>query len=174
MQCGCYDGPEGRVHPVDEDIYVEIDSDTGGEPAAEWFAGVTRDVLQAEGLKPPYEVSVVLTDQETVHAMNRQYRQVDSPTDVIAFYTEDASPGAAPFVLPGDGIRRIGDIVISYPQAVEQAQEQHHSVEQELCLLVTHGLLHLLGYDHEVAADATRMRGREAVLMEQFKGRHYR
>ncbi|MBN1153085.1 MAG: rRNA maturation RNase YbeY [Dehalococcoidia bacterium] len=158
---------------VGEDIYVEIDSSAGGEPSAQWFETVARDVLRAEGLTPPYEVSVILTDQETVHAMNRQYRNVDSPTDVIAFYTEDLSADAAPFILPGDGVRRIGDIVISFPQAVEQAREQGHSVQKELCLLVTHGLLHLLGYDHEAAEDAPRMRGREAALMEQFNGRHY-
>ena len=158
---------------MEEDIYVEIDSAAGGEPAPSWFEGVARDVLKAEGVKPPYEVSVILTGQETVHAMNRQYRNVDAPTDVIAFYTEEHGPNADTFVLPDDGVRRIGDIVISFPQAVEQASEVGHSVEKELCLLVTHGLLHLLGYDHEAAEDAPRMRSREAVLLEQFRGRHY-
>jgi probable rRNA maturation factor len=157
-----------------EDIYVEIDVDAEDAPSAAWFESVARDVLKAEGIATSYEVGLILTDQETVHALNRQYRNVDSPTDVIAFYTEDHSLDAAPFVLPGDGVRRIGDIVISLPQAREQALEEHHSVEQELCLLVTHGLLHLLGYDHETPDDAPRMRGREAVLLEEFKGRHYR
>ncbi len=159
---------------MSEDIYVEIDIEAEGAPEAGWFESVAGDVLKAEGVTTPYEVGIILTDQETVHALNRQYRNVDSPTDVIAFYTEDHGPDAAPFVLPGDGVRRIGDIVISLQQATEQALEEHHSVEQELCLLVTHGLLHLLGYDHETPDDAPRMRGREAVLMEQFRGRHYR
>lgn len=156
-----------------EDVYVEIDSAEGGEPGDAWFAEVAREVLQSEGVTPPYEVSIVLTGQETVHAMNRQYRNVDAPTDVIAFYTEEHGPGAQTFVLPDDGVRRLGDVVISFPQAVEQAREQGHSVEKELALLVTHGMLHLLGYDHEAAEDAPRMRGREAVLMEQFAGRHF-
>ena len=158
---------------LEEDIYVEIDSADGGEPAASWFRGIARDVLAAEGVTPPYEVSIILTGQETVHAMNRQYRNVDAPTDVIAFYTEEQGQDKGTFVLPGDGVRRLGDIVISFAQAVEQARDEGHSVEKELSLLVTHGLLHLLGYDHESPDDTPRMRGRESTLMDGFKGRHY-
>lgn len=156
-----------------EDIYVQIDSHDGTEPGAAWFESVLRDTLQAENLRTPCEVGIVLTDQETVHAMNRRYRNVDAPTDVIAFYTEVPVAGADAFVLPDDGIRRLGDVVISYPQAVEQAREVGHSTKRELTLLVIHGTLHLLGYDHEDPADALRMRSREATLLEEFKGRHY-
>jgi len=158
---------------VNEDIYVDIASREGTEPDGAWFRSVVRDTLQAENVFPPYEVGLILSDQETVHAMNRRYRSVDAPTDVIAFYTE-APPGTAEaFVLPDDGVRRLGDLVISYPQAVEQAREQGHSTRHELTLLVIHGVLHLLGYDHEDAADAARMRGREAELLEAFRGAHY-
>ena len=156
-----------------EDIYVEIDTAQGSEPQASWFEALAHDVLQAEGVSPPLEVSVILTDEETVHTMNRHYRNVDAPTDVIAFYTEDGATADERFVTPSDGVRRLGDVVISFPQALEQAREQGHSVEKELTLLVTHGLLHLLGYDHEVEEDALRMRGREAMLMSEFEGRHY-
>jgi probable rRNA maturation factor len=158
---------------VGEDIYVEIDSVQGGEPPVSWFEAVAHDVLQAEGVPPPLEVSVILTDEETVHAMNRHYRNVDAPTDVIAFYTEDGGAAGEQFIMPGDGIHRLGDVVISFPQALEQAREQGHRVEKELALLVTHGLLHLLGYDHETEGDALRMRGREATLMSAFQGKHY-
>jgi probable rRNA maturation factor len=161
------------LNNVEEDIYVEVDSEVGNEPPRSWFEAVARDVLKAEAVAPPFEVSIILTDQETVHQMNRKYRNVDAPTDVISFYTEDLSPGAGQFVLPDDGVRRLGDVVISFPQAVEQALEQKHSVEKELTLLIIHGVLHLLGYDHEAPEDATRMRGREAVLMEQFRRLHY-
>ena len=115
----------------------------------------------------------MLADEETVHDMNRRYRNVDAPTDVISFYTETPSDEVGLFVLPNDGVRRLGDVVISYPQAVEQAREAGHSTRRELTLLVIHGVLHLLGYDHEIPDDATRMRGREAVLLEEFRGRHY-
>ncbi len=156
-----------------EDIYVEIDSHDGTEPDAAWFESVVRDTLQAENVRTPCELSVMLTDQETVHAMNRRYRHVDAPTDVIAFYTEVPTAGADAFVLPDDGIRRLGDVVISFPQAVEQAREVGHSTRHELTLLVIHGVLHLLGYDHEDPADALRMRSREAALLQGFKGLHY-
>ena len=76
-------------------------------------------------------------------------------------------------MLPQNGVRYLGDIVISYPQAVEQALEAGHSVKRELTLLVIHGLLHLLEYDHEEPGDAVRMRGREASLLEDFRGHHY-
>ncbi len=165
-------GPEVTTR-LNEDIYVEIDTTHGDEPPVSWFAAVVRDVLGAESIAAPYEVSIILTDQDTVHKMNRQYRNVDSPTDVIAFYTEEQASTATEFVLPGDGVRRLGDIVISYPQALEQAFEQGHSIRKELTLLVIHGVLHLLGYDHEVPRDADRMRGREAVLLNEFAGRYF-
>ena len=164
--------PSGSLRTL-EDIYVEIDIEDGNETPGSWFEAVAHDVLKAEGVTTSFEMSVILTGQEVVHEMNRKYRNVDSPTDVIAFYTEEHGPTAGQFVLPDDGVRRLGDIVISWPQAVEQALEQKHSVEKELTLLVIHGVLHLLGYDHEAPEDAPRMRGREAALMDEFKGRHY-
>ena len=156
-----------------QDIYVEIDSARGGEPPASWFEAVARDVLQAENVAPPYEVSIVLADEATVHEMNRRYRNVDAPTDVIAFYTEEQGEAAGRFITPADGVRRLGDVVISFEQAREQAAEEGHSVEQELALLTIHGVLHLLGYDHERDEDASRMRGRESLLLEAFKGKHF-
>ena len=161
---------EAHTH-MKEEIYVQIDSETGDEPEGTWFESIARDTLAAEGIIPPYEVSVVLTDEATVHEMNRHYRNVDAPTDVISFYTQ--TPAETTFVLPEDGVQHLGDIVISFPQAVEQAKEQAHSVQQELTLLTIHGLLHLLEYDHEEPDDAVRMRSREAVLLEQFRGRYY-
>jgi len=171
MPC-CYDAKQmDRLSP--DDVYVEVDTALGGEPDASWFGSVVRDILKAEDVKPPYEVSLVLTDQETVHRMNVEYRNVDSPTDVIAFYAEPQSENEEDFVLPGDGVRRLGDVVISYPQALEQAAEAGHSVERELTLLTIHGVLHLLGYDHEKPEDVPIMRGREATLLEEYRGKHY-
>ncbi len=156
-----------------EDIYIDLSYRDGTEPEATWFESVVRDVLRAEKVQPAYEVSLMLADEKTVHDMNRHYRNVDAPTDVISFYTETPSDGTESFVLPDDGVRRLGDVVISYPQAIEQAREAGHSPRRELTLLVIHGVLHLLGYDHEIPDDAARMRGREAALLEEFGGRHY-
>jgi probable rRNA maturation factor len=70
------------------------------------------------------------------------------------------------FVSPPDNITHLGEVIISYPQAVEQAKEQGHSTEQELALLIIHGILHLLGYDHEKPEEEARMRAREKELLE--------
>ncbi|MCJ7669712.1 MAG: rRNA maturation RNase YbeY, partial [Dehalococcoidia bacterium] len=112
-----------------------------------WVKKIVRQVLKAEGVAPLYEVSLVLTDSETVQRLNRDYRGVDEPTDVLAFYMLPQKGADSSFALPPDGITRLGEVIISYPQAVAQAREQGHSPERELALLVIHGILHLLGYD---------------------------
>jgi probable rRNA maturation factor len=108
-----------------------------------------------------------------VQQLNRDYRGVDEPTDVIAFYMlpqQDEKDSF--FALPPDGITRLGEVIISHPQAVEQAREQGHSVDKELALLIIHGVLHLLGYDHEKPEDESKIRSREKELLEKvFSGR---
>jgi probable rRNA maturation factor len=131
----------------------------------QWVGRIAQDVLEAESVTPPYEVSIVFTDSETVQKLNRDYRGVDEPTDVIAFQMLPQKETDLSFVLPPDGITRLGEIIISYPQAVEQAKEQGHSVDKELALLIIHGVLHLLGYDHEQPEEEKRMRGREQELL---------
>ena len=131
--------------------------------------GIAGDVLKAEGIPSPYEMSMVFTDSETVHKLNRDYRGVDAPTDVIAFYMlPQKAEEESFFPSPPDGIAHLGEIIISCPQAVEQAREQEHPVEQELALLIIHGVLHLLGYDHEKTEDESRMRPREKELLKQI------
>lgn len=130
-----------------------------------WVKLIVRQVLNAEGVAPPYEVSLVFTDSETVRRLNRDYRGVDEPTDVLAFYMLPQKEADPLFVVPPDGVTRLGEVIISYPQAVEQAKEQGHSTERELALLIIHGILHLLGYDHEEPEEEHEMREREAELM---------
>jgi probable rRNA maturation factor len=103
-------------------------------------------VLGSEAVAPEASLSVVLTDDTEIQALNRQYRGVDAPTDVLAFgndATEKAFPTAP------DEPPYLGDIVVSLPQARFQAEEQGHTLQRELRLLVVHGVLHLLGYDHD-------------------------
>ena len=129
---------------------------------------IAQDVLKAEGVASPLEISLVFTDFETVQRLNRDYRGVDEPTDVLAFYMlPGKTTNNLPFILPPDGITRLGEIIISYPQAVEQAKKQEHSVAQELALLIIHGILHLLGYDHEKPEEEAKMRTREKELLEK-------
>jgi probable rRNA maturation factor len=129
---------------------------------------IIRQVFRDEGIPSPYEVSLVLTDSDTVQRLNRDYRGVDESTDVLAFYMLPQKGADFSFALPPDGVTRLGEVLVSYPQALAQAKEQGHSLERELALLVIHGILHLLGYDHEKPAEESKMRERERELLERY------
>ena len=148
-----------------KEIEVSVEEKLQGLVDEGWAKKIARRVLKAEGVTTPYEVSLVFTDSETVQRLNRDYRGVDRPTDVLAFYMLTQKEANSFFALPPDGVLRLGEVIISYPQAAEQAKEQGHSVEQELALLIIHGILHLLGYDHEQPEEEKRMRGREEELL---------
>ncbi len=100
------------------------------------------------------EIELILTDNEEIAAINRQFRGIDKPTDVLSF-PSDPFPGAP-----------LGSIVISVDKVASVAAELGHTEEEELALLFIHGMLHLLGYDHEV--DNGEMRAREVELIERF------
>lgn len=118
--------------------------------------------LRAEGTSGPLEVGVLLANNQRLHELNRTYRGVDAPTDVLSF--ADDADGS--FVGQPDGPRYLGDIAISYERVLEQAAEYGHSPARELAYLAAHGTLHLLGYDHEQGADeAAAMRAREEAAM---------
>jgi probable rRNA maturation factor len=126
--------------------------------------------LAAEGLAGAIEISVLVTDDATLHQLNRDYRNVDAPTDVLSFADDEESDAAPiPFVRPPDTPRYLGDLAISYERVVAQASEYGHSRARELAFLTVHGVLHLLGYDHERGiADQAVMRAREEVIMQQI------
>lgn len=135
---------------------------------------ITRAVeaaLAVEGIVGAIEVSVLVTDDAELHRLNRDYRGVDAPTDVLSFADDDGDDaGSHPaFVRPPEVPRYLGDIAISYERVETQAAEYGHSVERELAYLAVHGALHLLGYDHERGeGDAAEMRAREEVVMERL------
>lgn len=115
--------------------------------------------LEPEGLAGDVEVSLVLTDDPSVRKLNAAYRGIDSTTDVLSFPMEGGE--GTRFVSPSDAVKQLGDIVISVPKAQEQAVEYGHSFERELAYLTVHGLLHLLGYDHEEEMEREAMRAKE-------------
>jgi probable rRNA maturation factor len=152
---------------LSEEIEVSVEEEFRELVDERWVGRMAQTVLKAEGVAPPYEVSLVFTDSETVQQLNRDYRGVDEPTDVLAFYMLPQKGADSSFALPPDGVTRLGEVIISYPQAAEQAKEQGHSPERELALLVIHGILHLLGYDHEEPEEESKMRERERELLEK-------
>ena len=121
---------------------------------------------------------VVIGDDDTVRDLNRRHRGLDETTDVLAFsnisegrYYGDEPPrpadDAGAFVTPPGQAVDLGEVVISYPQAVRQARQAGHSVRRELAALLAHGLLHLLGYDHEDPGDEAEMTARQEALMAE-------
>ena len=135
-----------------------------------WLRSIALKALETEGTVTPVEMGLVITDDETIQQLNKTYRGEDEPTDVLAFHMLPNS-GQEPeqsFISPPDGIHHLGEVVISYPKAVQQAQEQGHSVMRELALLIIHGVLHLLGYDHEQPQERERMRARENEILEKL------
>jgi len=152
---------------VKEQIGIYVEDEFRAVVDQGWIKKIVRQVLKSERVPSPYEVSLVFTDSETVKQLNRDYRGVDEPTDVLAFYMLPQKGTDSSFVLPPDGVTRLGEVIISYPQALAQANEQGHSLERELALLVIHGILHLLGYDHEELEEEHKMREREKELLDK-------
>jgi len=150
-----------------EQIGIYVEKTLRGAVDKGWVKKIVRQVLKAEGVAPLYEVSLVFTDSEAVKQLNRDYRKVDETTDVLAFYMLPQKGTDSSFALPPDGVTRLGEVIISYPQAVAQAKEYGHSAERELALLVIHGMLHLLGYDHEEPEEESEMREREREFLER-------
>jgi len=110
---------------------------------------------QIASLLTDASIELIITDNETIRELNARYREKDKPTDVLSFPLEQAIPG-----MP------LGSIVISETYVTEKAKAFGHRPDDELALLFIHGLLHLLGYDHEV--DNGEMRAKEQELIEQF------
>lgn len=127
---------------------------------AEGLQTVVEAVLRHEGR--PGEVTVVLTDDEGIQALNRDFLGLDAPTDVLSF---SAQEDGGPFVTAPEVGGYLGDVIVSYPRAVAQAEERGYPVQQELNLLIVHGVLHLLGYDHADEEEKAVMWARQEAIV---------
>jgi len=119
-------------------------------------------MLQALKLESA-ELSILLCDDATIHALNRDHRRKDKPTDVLAFALREGKP------VPGS--KALGDVVISLDTAARQAEELGRTLWDEVTWLLAHGLLHLLGYDHRTVAEERRMNARADMLIAATKQR---
>lgn len=126
------------------------------------------------------ELSILLTDDAGIHELNRDYRKKDKPTDVLAFAQEEGLPmGAAAMGTTGMGAkvgkvggppRLLGDVIISLPTAARQARERKRKVLDEVTFLLGHGLLHLLGWDHQTDEEERKMNAKTEVLVRAAEG----
>jgi probable rRNA maturation factor len=151
----------GRLVPESHEIHVEIASRFRTSVDEDWLRGVVSRVLAAEGVSKA-GVGVAITGDVAVRDLNRRYRGEDALTDVLSFALRD---DAGEFILPPDASPRLGDVVVSFPAARRQAKEAGHSLELELALLLVHGLLHLLGYDHATDDQKRVMWSRQDALL---------
>ena len=128
---------------------------------------VVSKVLEEEKVLPEVDVYITLTNNEEIHKINKEYRDVDRPTDVLSFPMYERDEIASLKNDTDDEIEKIlGDIIVSVEKVREQAEEYGHSFERELAYLVTHGMLHLLGYDHMIEEEKAVMRKREEEILE--------
>lgn len=120
---------------------------------------VIKTVLETEGLSSAYEVSITFVDKDEIHQLNKEFRNVDRPTDVLSF------PMDTDFIVEGVDAM-LGDIVICMDVAKEQANDLGHSLDREIMYLTCHSTLHLLGYDHMTDDEKREMRSREKEVMK--------
>lgn len=120
-------------------------------------------VLRNEDFSGDAEIAVTFVDNDEIRRLNKEYRDIDSVTDVLSFpMGEDGVYD----VNPKTGAKMLGDVVISMQKAHEQSLDFDHSFEREVCYLTVHSVLHLLGYDHMVPEDKTVMRSKEEAVMQ--------
>ena len=120
-----------------------------------------RVLFRSLSLKDAY-FNVIIVNNDNIHKINKEYRNIDRQTDVITFALEDDKQIDVP------GLRVLGDIYISYDKVISQAKEYGHSIKRELCFLGVHGLLHLLGYDHMIKEDEEKMFGLQKELLDSY------
>lgn len=135
------------------------------DPDLEKTIGDVVTAILEQSEFPGAEVSVVLADNEYIHRLNKQYRDIDTPTDVLSFAMlegEEDSPVEESEVL-------LGDIVISVERAQQQAEDYGHSFTREVAYLTAHGMFHLLGYDHNSEEERKIMREKEEQILSELK-----
>ncbi len=158
--------------------YIPVTADVPGaanERNCALIRKVIRTALEMEGVTVPCEVDVLLTSDDGIHAINQEMRNVDKATDVLSFPEFEFMPGEPPTEQDEDlfdvatGLLPLGDMVLSMERVKAQAAEFGHSNRRELAYLVTHSVLHLLGYDHlDEGPMKAQMRAREDAIMEKL------
>lgn len=158
------------------EINVLIEQGLEEHLGVSWLQSIAEQALVAQDAGSGLELGLVITGQERVQQLNRSYLGKDEPTDVLSFsmlpepLASGESEASAPFVAPPDGVVHLGEVIVSYPQAQIQAGQHRHSVKREIAVLIIHGVLHLLGYDHDKPEPERRMKAREKEILSCIEG----
>lgn len=146
------------------DFVYENEVDSFNENYEKEFLEIIETTLKVLEIDDDIEMSCLLVDDQRIHDINREYRHIDRATDVISFALEDSEQ----FYVEGMP-RNIGDIFISVDHALMQAKDYGHSLKREMCFLFTHGLLHLLGFDHMNEEDEKKMFDKQKEILGILK-----
>lgn len=128
------------------------------------FDYFSSKIIETLSLKDNFYAEINIVDNQKIHEINRDYRGIDRPTDVISFAFNDEIEGEVKII--GNPINFLGEIYINHERALEQANELNQSFEKEMCFLFVHGLLHLLGYDHMTQEEEEIMFGLQRKIFE--------
>jgi len=145
----------------EHDVLVAIDPRFGKQVAADWLVGIARITLEMERVGE-CQLGIVVTDDEEVRALNREYAGDDYATDVLSFSLREGEDFARP-----DATERLGEVVISYEMAEKQAREAGQSIDDEIAHLLVHGILHLLGHNHSEFEEERAMRTKERSVLSE-------
>lgn len=152
-------------------IEVEVEEPFSSLVDAENLAAAAAAILRHLET-PAATFTIVVTDDETVQRLNLEYRGVDAPTDVLSFAAQESLPDGPALILPpelaGELASYLGDLLLAYPYTARQAERYGRSVAAELRLLVVHGVLHLLGYDHATQEDEDIMWALQEAVLAPF------
>jgi probable rRNA maturation factor len=154
------------------EINVFLDDKLNDNLDISWLNYTVKQAFLALGISGDVEMGVVITNPRKVQDLNKTYRGKNVPTDVLAFTmnTEIDKVDGLTFTDPPDGVRHLGEVIINYSQAITQAKEHQHSTKREVAILVIHGILHLVGYDHAKDEPAQQMADMESAILENLGG----
>ncbi|MBQ9001043.1 MAG: rRNA maturation RNase YbeY [Eggerthellaceae bacterium] len=156
------------------EVLVNYDYREGDVKALFDIEELAMFVIRSEGKPETCEASISFVTDEDIHRMNREYRGIDRPTDVLSFECDNVHDDFAVFAPAAEELYELGDIVIAPDVAERQAPEYGLSFADEMSLLITHGLLHLCGYDHMEDEEARAMESRERELLTKYWGRPFK
>lgn len=143
-------------------ITVSISPNVSSTFDSQWLVNLANETVNLLKLKKTVEFSILITSNRKIKQLNKKYRNIDEPTDVLSFYMpQNSNKKNVDFITPPDSLIHLGEIIISYEQTVKQAMEESVNVSMELMVLTVHGILHLLGYDHELPEEEKKMREKE-------------
>ena len=133
---------------------------------------ITEKTLENVKFKKLVEISLVVIGEKRIRSLNKKYRGIDKVTDVLSFGNDAVNKivknKTVKFVNPPDGVARLGEVFICYPQVAKQAKRKKHSVKKEMTILLIHGILHLLGYEHKGDYEKSEMKIKEMEILNKL------